>query len=420
MRRSRQQNGPRGYDIFKHKTAGCVREGSRREKPHAVAQHQSDEVIMTRLTVAAVAMALLSDGAPAQQPATLPPDGQAQLQLVASFEHQVTGVTVSADGRIFVNFPRWTEDAPISVAELTRDGGVIPYPDEGWNAWRNVRKNQMSAGDHFVCVQSVVADAHGNLWVVDAAAPATAAIVPGGPKLVRIDLKSNKVTQVIRFGEAVAPQGSYLNDVRLSPDGRHAYLTDSGAKGALVVVDLQAGKARRILDGHPSTQPEMDVVVKTDGQALRRPDGRGVEFAADSLALSPDGHTLYWKALTGRTLYRIATDALDDPHLSEKNLEARVQRAGETEPTDGLWIDGRGRLYLSAVEQDAVKVRDGDRDTTLVQDKRLRWPDTFSEGPDGTIYITSSHIQDMSWFKPENGPRLATQLWRIEGTGAHQ
>ena len=68
--------------------------------------------------------------------------------------------------------------------------------------------------DHFVCVQSVVADAHGNLWVVDPAAPATAPVVQGGPKLVRIDLKANKVAQVIRFDETVAPQGSYLNDVR--------------------------------------------------------------------------------------------------------------------------------------------------------------------------------------------------------------
>ena len=95
-----------------------------------------------------------------------------------------------------------------------------------------------------------------------------------------------------------------------------------------------------------------------------------------------------------------------------------MQSAGVTEPTDGLWIDRRGRMYLSAIEQDAVHVRDGDSVATLVRDKRLRWPDTFSEGPDGTIYVTSSRIQDMSWFKPENGPRLATQLWRIEGTAA--
>lgn len=358
---------------------------------------------------------LLSSASLAQQNDAPRPGGAGRLQLVARFEHQVTGVTVAADGRIFVNFPRWTEDAPVSVAEITGDGQVKPYPNVEWNAWRNVKKNELTPHDHFVCVQSVVADGRGSLWVVDAAAPATARVVPGGPKLVRIDLKANQVAQTIPFADAVAPQGSYLNDVRFSPDGRRAYLTDSGAKGALVVVDLQSGDARRVLDGHTSTQPESGVVVSTDGRELRRPDGRGVDFAADSIALSPDGRHLYWKALTGRTLYRVATEALDDPRLSGRELEARVERVGAMEPTDGLWIDKSGRLYLSAIEENAVKVRESGRDTTLVQDDRLRWPDTFAEGPDGTIYVTSSRIQDMSWFKPENGPRLTTHLWRIEG-----
>ena len=377
---------------------------------------------MTRFTAAcaALAMALLADGSVAQPQAASSASGAARLQLVAEFDHQVTGVTVAPDGRIFVNFPRWTEDAPVSVAEVTRDGGIRPYPDADWNAWRNVNKDQLPAGDHFVCVQSVVADGRGNLWVVDPAAPGQGYVVPGGAKLVRIDLATNRVVQVIRFDETVAPLSSYINDVRFSPDGRHAYLTDAGAKGALIVVDLPSGRARRVLDGHPSTQPEKGVVVKTDGRELRRPDGRKAEFAADSIALSPDGRHLYWKALTGRTLYRISTDALDDPRLSARQLEARVERVGESEPTDGLWFDRRGRLYLSAIEGDAVKVRDGGRDTTLVRDARLRWPDTFSEGPDGAVYVTSSRIQDMSWFKPENGPRLTTQLWRIEGTGTRR
>ena len=208
---------------------------------------------MLRLTTVTLLFGTLLAATSMAQQSAAPSQSTAQLQQVTSFEHQVTGVTVSKDGRIFVNFPRWTEDAPISVAEVTRDGQIKPYPDDEWNSWRNAKKNQMSAGDHFVCVQSVVADAHGNLWVVDPAAPATALLVQGGPKLVKIDLKTNKVAQVIRFDETVAPQGSYLNDVRFSLDGRHAYLTDSGAKGALVIVDLQNGKARRVLDGHPST-----------------------------------------------------------------------------------------------------------------------------------------------------------------------
>src|SRR3712207_2428631 len=157
------------------------------------------ELKMLRLTTVAVLLGTVLATTSIAQQSAAPPQGTAQLRLVATFEHQVTGVTVSKDGRIFVNFPRWTEDAPISVAEVTGDGQIKAYPDEKWNSWRNAKKNELSAGDHFVCVQSVVADANGNLWVVDPAAPATAPVVPGGPKLVRIDLKTNKVAQVIRL-----------------------------------------------------------------------------------------------------------------------------------------------------------------------------------------------------------------------------
>ncbi len=335
------------------------------------------------------------------------------LESVATFEHQVTGVTVSETGRIFVNFPRWSEDAPVSVAELLEDGSLRPYPDEEWNAWRNAKKNEISPEDHWVCVQSVVADGRGNLWVLDPAAPAQDRLIPGGAKLVRIDLASDRAAWTVAFDEEVAPQGSYLNDVRFSPDGRHAYITESGARGAIVVVDLERGSARRVLDGHPSTQPEKDVVVKTDGKPLHRTDGRGVEFAADGIALSRDGRHLYWQALTGKTLYRIETDALLDEGLSEDALADRVEKVGENGVSDGLWIDEEGRMYISALEENAVKVREGDDVRTLVSDERLRWPDTFSEGPDGSIYITASHIHDMPWFKPENPLAVRTELFRI-------
>jgi len=139
---------------------------------------------------------------------------------------------VAGDGRIFVNFPRWTEDSEVSVAEW-KDGQVRPYPDEGWNAWRNAKKDEVTPHDHWVCVRSVAAGQRGSLWVLDPAAPAQAHPVAGG-------------------------------EVR-----------------------------------------------------------------------------------------------------------------------------------------------------TVVQDKRLRWPDTFGQGPDGTIHVTTSHIQDSAFFKPEAPAALPTQLWKV-------
>jgi sugar lactone lactonase YvrE len=347
----------------------------------------------------------------------------ASIEKVADFAHQVTGVTASEDGRLFVNFPRWTEDSPISVAELLADGTLKPYPDDEWNAWRNARKDEMTPNDHWVCVQSVVADCRGSLWVLDPAAPAQSVIVPGGPKMVRVDLATNAVAQTITFGEDVALQGSYLNDVRFSNDGQFAFITDSGLKGAIVVVDVKSGSARRLLDGHPSTQPEKDVTVKADGQPLRRPDGRGVEFAADGIAISEDGQYLYWQAIKGVTLYRIATRVLIDAGLGDDEVAAAVEPFGKNGVADGLLIArGTEQMFVTAPEESAVKVRDlaegaDGAPRTVVQDERLRWPDTLTQGPDGVIYMTTSHIQDSATFKPGAPTALVTQLWRLQGRG---
>ena len=340
------------------------------------------------------------------------------IELVADFGHQATGVTVAEDGRIFVNFPRWTEDTAVSVAEL-KDGQVRPYPDEAWNGWRNAKKDEVTPHDRWVCVQSVVADQRGSLWVLDPAAPAQAHLVAGGAKLVRIDLASDQVTQTIAFDEDAAPQGSYLNDVRFSNDGKHAFITDSGVKGALLVVDIASGKAARVLDGHPSTQMKKGLNVTADGQVLRRPDGRGVEFSADGIELSGDGKYLYWQAIKGDELYRIPTAALTGPGVKGADIGGQVEPYGKNGVNDGLLIArGTERMYLTSVQDDAIKVRDLSEGPTaqpriVVQDKRLRWPDTFSQGPDGTIYVTTSHIQDSAFFKPEAPAALPTQLWKV-------
>jgi sugar lactone lactonase YvrE len=352
----------------------------------------------------------------AQSQAMAPPPkadqpGPFRLEEAARFDHQVTGVAVSPDGRIFVNFPRWTEDTPVSVAELAKDGSLRPYPDEKWNAWRNTAASTLSPRDHFVCVQSVVADMRGNLWVLDPAAPGMDKVISGGPKLVRIELANNQVAQVIRFGEDVALQGSYLNDVRFHPDGSTAFITDSGARGVIVVVDLQKGHAMPRLDGHPSTQPEKGVVIAVGGQNLQRPDGRPLQAAADGIALSHDGRTLFWQALTGRTLYSIDTAAL----MSDNQDEAarKLAKVGTTCVADGLLMSRDGELYLTSPEDSSIKLWTGERAESVLSDARLSWPDSMAEASDGTIYVTASHLHEMPWFRHGAPTVLPTQLFRL-------
>ena len=110
----------------------------------------------------------------------------------------------------------------------------------------------------------------------------------------------------------------------------------------------KAGRAHARLDGHPSTQPEKGVEVSIAGDKLQRPDGRAFQVAADGIALSVDGRTLYWQALTGRTLYRIDTVALmsEDQDDAAKNID----KVGTTNVADGLLMSRDGRLYLTSPE----------------------------------------------------------------------
>ncbi len=321
---------------------------------------------------------------------------------------QLTGVTMSQSGRLFVNYPRWSDKYLNAVVEVMKDGSVKPYPDEDWNRWDS---KPDSAARHFVCVQSVVADGD-SLWIVDPAAPLLASVVPTGPKLVQIDLKTNKVARVISFGPDVVKPASYLNDVRIDDQTHTAYMTDSGP-GGIVIVDLSTGKAHRALDGIPQVKVEQGQQIVINGKPVIGPDGKPPSFSSDGIALSPAGDYLYFQALTAKHLYRVKTSALRD---NPANAAAAVEPVATTFPVDGLWMTKSGRLYLSDLQDNAVAQLGTDGSVkTVVSDPRLQWPDTFTEGPDGSIYITASHIHETPKFnKGQSTRKLPYTVFRFK------
>ena len=280
---------------------------------------------------------------------TLPLRAQkSALEEVATFpKQQVTGVTVSPQGRVFVNFPFWSDDHTLSVAEIV-DGQPKPFPDDAWNA-----KSGPPEG-RWICVQSVVVDDQGTLWILDPASPKTEGVVKGGPKLVKVDLSTNKVVQTIPFDETIAPTRSYLNDVRVDTKSGHAFITDSGT-GAIVVVDLKTGQARRLLADHPSTKVEPGTEIVVDGMKIVDPKtGKAPEFHSDGIAFDQERGWLYYHPLTGVTLYRIKTEHLLDETALGRSARAKVEKFATTPKPDGMLEAPDGSVYLTAFEKNAI------------------------------------------------------------------
>jgi sugar lactone lactonase YvrE len=232
---------------------------------------------------------------------------------------------------MFVNFPRWSDHYLNAIVEVMKDGSTKPYPDEFWNRWNS---KLATAPKQFVCVQSVVADDQNSLWVVDPAAPLFSSVVPGGAKLVKIDLGTNKVARVYTFGSGVVKADSYLNDVRIDTKTKTAYMTDSG-EGGIVVVDLNSGDAHRALDGSPSVKAEQGVSISVNGKPVVGADGKPPQFNSDGIALTSNGEYLYYQALTGATLYRIKTSVLRNAAASRDTVNAAVEKVAKTSTVYG-------------------------------------------------------------------------------------
>jgi sugar lactone lactonase YvrE len=318
--------------------------------------------------------------------ATAAPQRETTLVDIAASQRQWTGVGVSKSGRVFVNYPRWSGDVPFSVGEILESGDIIPYPDDVWNDWSAGK----APAQHLICVQSVVVDSEDFLWILDPASAYLQGVVPGGAKLLKVDLATDEVVARVVFDEDIAPAGSYLNDVRVDTRRKVAYITDSGL-GAIIVVDLETAKTRRLLAGHHSTKSE-DIVLVIDGRQWLI-NGQAPRIHADGLALDKDGEYLYYQAMTGRTLYRIATRWLGDADISERDLEARVEYMGQTCAADGIEFGHDGYLYLTDVENGSIGMLVSPGSVkTVVEDPRLLWPDSFARGPDRCLYVTTSQI----------------------------
>jgi sugar lactone lactonase YvrE len=376
-----------------------------------------------RIVLSVISLASLVSCEGNKPQATIVPEAQsagAAMQSAAAPEPLVdvygpmpTGVAVSHEGRLFVNFPRWGDPVRFSVVEII-GGQITPFPNEAMNQLDLDRP-----GDHLVSVQSVVIDPADRLWILDTGSINFQPVISGGPKLVCVDLKSNLVVKIIHFPANVALPASYLNDVRFDlrrGNQGMAFITDSTDKGVngIIVVDLGTGESWRRLNNHPSTKAEKNFVPRND-------PAMNLRAGCDGIAISADGQRLFYCPLAGRHLYSVSVDALVDQKRSDRQVGETVLDLGDKGfASDGLESDAADRLYLTDYENSAIHVRNPDGTyATLAQGALLRWPDSLSMGSDGYLYVTANQLDLQPRF--HNGQDLRRQpyhLFRIKTDGS--
>lgn len=332
--------------------------------------------------------------APGVPTMNMPPSPR--LEIFHKFQTQMpVGVTVTSKGRVFCSYPRWEDTIGYTLAEI-RGGREIPFPRGG--AYQQGHKT--SKVNNLVSLQGLITDAQDRLWVLDTGTINQKPLTPFVPKLICYNTTTGKEDLKYRFPANIVPAGSYINDLRIDL-GRGAagtvYITDSGKTPGLIVFDIATKTARRRLTNHPSVKTTPKFVPFVEHQPLYMRPKPGVVkplgFAADSIAISPDGSRLYYAPTASRKLYSVSCAALVDGNQTDAQVAQTVVDLGEKGVADGMLEDRQGRIYTTNYEHNAIyrRSRSGIMEL-VVHSPDLLWPDTISFAPDGYLYIISNQL----------------------------
>ncbi len=314
-------------------------------------------------------------------------------EVIAQFpEFWPSGIAVSRSGRIFLSFPRLDEKkATPTLAEL-RDGVAVPFPDELVNTI-----DPSDPTHRFVSVHGIAITPGNRLLALDTGATSLDACDPHAAKLWVIDLDSNAIVHGIGFSPEVVLPTTYLNDLVIDyarGKAGYAFISDSGARGpnAILVVDLDSGKAWRRLSGHTSVHAPVPAgfAIETETGPVAAPPG------IDGIALAPDGKTLWWTPLGSYGFFSIDADILCEPTTTDEQIARHIVDRGAREfASDGLDTDREGRVYFTDVTHGTVQrylPAENRFETLLGGVGSMRWPDAVRLGPDRLIYITDSQL----------------------------
>lgn len=335
--------------------------------------------------------------------------GDLAVEEILSSRRPITAVAMTPGGRLFVSFGdgEWGEP---HLVERRGDGTLLPFPDREWNQERDTAG--LAPVEHFTAITSLELDPSGFLWVLDDGREEDGEREPGGAKLVRIDLRTNRVAQVIPIPERLLSPSSHLTDLQLDMTAGVAYLADEGGS-AIVVIDISSGDGWIGLDRNHSLTGER-LMIAAGGRVLRTPDGSILSGNVMTLALSPDGEYLLYQSLSGVTLYRIRTELLRRG-VERKDRERGVEIVGRTVISSRMRSAPDRSLFLAGIQPEGV--------VRLAPDRRLQ---TLLHDPargfSTTIALWGERSLLLGTTLPacrEGGDDACHRLFRIVMTGGY-
>lgn len=306
-----------------------------------------------------------------------------ELEVFLEFPKETPpgNLAIGPDGRMFMSVHGFY-GPELRVVEVMADGTTKPYPTEEW------ARAPSGEGDGLNGVLGLRADREGILWMLDGQTESHAGRVVGW------NTRTEELHAIHYVGSPVARPFSFLNDLAVDRENEAIYISDTAnhVDSAIIVIDLETGRSRRVLEGSQFTRAE-DTPMVIDGREILL-GGDPAKIGVNPITVDPTNTWVYFAPMTGSAMYRVQTIDLLDESLDEAVLEARVERYGDKPISDGSTVDADGNVYITAMTDNAIGVTkpDGTYEVLFQSDEDLPWPDGFSLGVDGYVYATVNEL----------------------------
>lgn len=301
------------------------------------------------------------------------------LETVLELRQPPGNIAVTKTGRVFFTIHPESKPTGAKLYEL-KNGTPVPFPDEAFQK-------------KFKTVLGLALDGQNRLWAID----------HGGngfqkPKIFAFNLETNLPVHEHAFSRKYGQWGSYFNDLRISPDGKTAFIADISflrKNPAIVVYNTETGRCRRLLEKDSSVKAGKTTVFHK-GKELRVLRFLKVRLAVDGIALDKRGEWLYYAPMNRENVFRIKTSDLLNETLSSEELSKRVEEYGPKPFCDGIEMDSEDNLYITDIERGAlVRLGTDKKNETFAFSQKIRWPDGMSASEDGYLYFTDSALADV-------------------------
>ena len=314
------------------------------------------------------------------------------IEVVAQFDGTRPGnLTVTPEGRIIVSMQPL--DAPeFRVVELMANGSLKPFPTRDWADGPEKGKVGLSS------VIGVDTTAEGVVYILDMGSETAPA------QIVAWDSVKNHLVKTIEIDKKAIVANSFLQDFALDTKRNMMYIADTTlgnlvgeSKSAFVVVDLETGRARRVLEAQAELMsPKQKLVINGSLMSAKHADGskEAIYFGLNPITIDAQNKWVYFGTVNGDKIYRIPASVLADEKASVKKQVSSIEFFSDKKPSDGMIIGPKGNIYVGDVEKNAIAISNKDGYHILAQDKKLLdWADGFSiDKKNGYLYVTQNQL----------------------------